>query len=108
MTETTFTGAKTSPAKSKSLKRFKKLAPLEGLLAQLLRYHIAYPFADTQLSVKTNPHPLTKFKTIQHKKDLVEAVRRVAPATISTSPSLFRDVASNLKTVLLHIYTCHD
>jgi hypothetical protein len=34
------------------------------------------------------------------KRDLVLAVRRIAPASIEPSPALFRDVTSELKTVL--------
>jgi hypothetical protein len=42
---------------------------------------------------------LSKTKTIQRKKDLVDAVRKVAPASVQLSPALFHDISSNLKTV---------
>lgn len=64
----------------RKVKRPKKLAPIE----------------DTQIHNKNSQS--LKSKTIQHKRDLVEAVRRVAPSTVHVSPLLYHDIASNLKT----------
>ena len=41
----------------------------------------------------------TKSGFITIKKDLVEAVRRIAPASIEPSPIIFRDIQMELKTV---------
>jgi hypothetical protein len=43
----------------------------------------------------------SKVKAISHKRDLIEAVRKVAPASVQLSPTLFRDISANLKTVSL-------
>jgi hypothetical protein len=41
----------------------------------------------------------TKTGFITIKKELVEAVRRIAPASIEPSPIIFRDIQMELKTV---------
>lgn len=41
----------------------------------------------------------TKVKAIHNKRDLIEAVRKVAPASVQLSPTLFHDISANLKTV---------
>jgi hypothetical protein len=41
----------------------------------------------------------TKVKAIHHKRDLIEAVRKVAPASVQLSPTLFHDISAHLKTV---------
>jgi len=70
--------------KKKATKKPKKLAPLE----------------DANLSTKGN-QMISKVKTIQHKRDLIEAVRKVAPASVSLSPALFHDITGNLKTIAI-------
>lgn len=40
----------------------------------------------------------TKVKPINKKNDLIEAVRKAAPASVTINPGLYYDVASNLKT----------
>eukprot|EP01039_Chlorochromonas_danica_P008374 gene8374-9229_t len=60
---------------------YKKLAPLE----------VDVPVA--------NLHPtLGSTKTITHKRDLLDALRRSNPASVNTAPSIFWDVEGGLKT----------
>mmetsp|Transcript_13135 Transcript_13135/g.13597 ORF Transcript_13135/g.13597 Transcript_13135/m.13597 type:complete len:695 (+) Transcript_13135:27-2111(+) len=71
--------------KKRNQKKPKKLAPLD---------------VDGQLSSKQN-QMTTKVKAIHHKRDLIEAVRKVAPASVQLSPTLFHDIAANLKTIAI-------
>jgi hypothetical protein len=91
-----------SKKRHNSAKRPKKLAPIEGLTLLLHYCGQNNPSFDTDapqvLTSKSNSG-LNKTKCIQRKKDLVDAVRRVAPATVQISPVLFHDISSNLKTV---------
>jgi hypothetical protein len=79
----------------------KKLPPLEGNLNFLLfsffflhcRCYLDNP--STQLTAGLNTT-----KSLQHKKDLMEALRRTNPAGVNTAPQIFWDVEGSLKTVL--------
>jgi hypothetical protein len=53
---------------------------------------------ESQLSSK-GAQLISKVKAINNKRDLIEAVRKVAPATVQLSPTLFHDISGNLKTV---------
>ena len=68
--------------KRKVTKKPKKLEPLEP----------------NQLSTQSKQMMNTKVKPITKKHDLIEAVRKAAPASVTINPSLYYDVASNLKT----------
>lgn len=68
-------------SKRKPVKKPKKLEPLET----------------NQLSAQSK-QLASKVKPLQKKQDLIEAVRKVAPASVTISPKLYHDVASNLKT----------
>eukprot|EP01041_Mallomonas_annulata_P011126 gene11126-23257_t len=72
----------TSGSKRRNVHRPKKLEPLQ----------------DGQLSSK--PNQMNKTKPIHTKKDLIDAVRKVSPKTLSSqsTASFFGDVGSNLKT----------
>jgi len=61
----------------------KKLTPLEDV-------------PSNQLS-----NSLSTTKSIQHKKDLLEAVRRTNPASVNTAPVIFWDVEGSLKTSMI-------
>eukprot|EP01032_Pedospumella_encystans_P029875 gene29875-33721_t len=64
-------------------KMTKKLTPLEDV-------------PSNQLS-----NSLSTTKSIQHKKDLLEAVRRTNPASVNTAPVIFWDVEGSLKTSMI-------
>lgn len=73
---------RTGTGKRKPVKKPKKLEPLET----------------NQLSSQSKQMMSTKVKPINKKNDLIEAVRKAAPASVTVNPSLYHDVASNLKT----------
>lgn len=68
-------------------RRPKKLAPLEDKA-------LTGP-AGTSTGGLRNSQSMT----ITIKRDLMDAVRRIAPASIEPSPIIFRDISSELKTV---------
>lgn len=74
------TQALTTGGTNRKSKRPKKLAPIEDV--KLSQSQKASTFVGT-------------------KKELVEAVRRIAPASIETSPVIFRDVTGELKTTTM-------
>ena len=105
--------------KKRNQKKPKKLAPIEGSFLSFLslslslflflelKFNFSFFFLDGQLSSKPN-QMISKVKSIHQKRDLIEAVRKVAPASVQLSPSLYHDIAANLKTVrnfLLFILT---
>ena len=73
---------RTGTGKRKTNKKPKKLEPLET----------------SQLSSQSKQMMSTKVKPISKKNDLIEAVRKAAPASVTINPGLYHDVASNLKT----------
>jgi hypothetical protein len=75
-------GRNGTSAKRKTAKKPKKLEPLEP----------------NQLSAQSKQMMNTKVKPINKKNDLIEAVRKAAPASVTINPALYHDVASNLKT----------
>lgn len=77
-------GGASGKARKRSTRRPKRLAPLEEGQTQQLRHS-----------------QTTKSGFITIKKDLVEAVRRIAPASIEPSPIIFRDIQMELKTTTL-------
>mmetsp|Transcript_34937 Transcript_34937/g.65185 ORF Transcript_34937/g.65185 Transcript_34937/m.65185 type:complete len:706 (+) Transcript_34937:111-2228(+) len=75
-------GRNGASSKRKPTKKPKKLEPLEP----------------NQLSTQSKQMMSTKVKPITKKNELIEAVRKVAPASVPMNPQLYHDVASNLKT----------
>ena len=76
------TGRNGTSGKRKTAKKPKKLEPLET----------------NQLSAQSKQMINSKIRPIGKKQDLIEAVRKVAPASVPINPTLYHDVASNLKT----------
>jgi hypothetical protein len=57
------------------------------------------PLEDNQTNALSNS--LATMKSIEHKKDLVEALRRTNPASVTSAPNIFWDVEGALKTSLI-------
>lgn len=76
------TGRNGVSGKRKSTKKPKKLEPLET----------------NQLSAQSKQMINSKVKPISKKQDLIEAVRKAAPASVTINPALYHNVSSNLKT----------
>lgn len=75
-------GRNGASSKRKPAKKPKKLEPLE----------------QNQLSAQSKQMMNSKVKPLTKKNELIEAVRKVAPASVPMNPQLYHDVASNLKT----------
>ena len=94
-------------ADSHPKKSHTKLAPLQGnhiIYRQRLYYSFSFTFdfiflcIDQSLDASSKP-VFSRSLQIQHKRDLVEAVRRTNPASVNTAPLMFWDVEGNLRTV---------
>jgi hypothetical protein len=66
---------------------------------KVLTFHLLKFIGASENQTTKGNQMSSKVKAIHHKRDLIEAVRKVAPASLQLSPALFRDISSNLKTV---------
>jgi hypothetical protein len=87
----------------KSTKKIRKLTPLEGNTVG--QDFVTHPLlTESQLSSK-GAQLISKVKAINNKRELIEAVRKVAPASVQLSPTLFHDISGNLKTVKISFFS---
>lgn len=84
--------------------KHKKLAPLEGWALWFLCWtgdwtnYFCLDRTDTGANLTHHP-TMGTVKTITHKRDLLEALRKSNPASVNAAPSIFWDVEGSLKTV---------
>jgi hypothetical protein len=75
------------------------LATTKSIQVRKLRKHVGFCAGDDNFVFRT---------ALQHKKDLLEALRRTNPAGVSTAPMTFWDVEGSLKTVIDHFNAFGD